>query len=62
MAQADRTNGLLEAVLPDTLKFTAQLYAVYPSRKHVSAKVRTFIDFLVQWVSNRKGDQDDLAV
>jgi DNA-binding transcriptional LysR family regulator len=23
------------------------VYAVYPSRKHLSAKVRTFVDFLV---------------
>jgi len=23
------------------------IYAVYPSRKHLSAKVRTFVDFLV---------------
>jgi len=24
------------------------IYAVYPSRKHLSAKVRLFVDFLVE--------------
>jgi DNA-binding transcriptional LysR family regulator len=33
-------------VLPETLKFSTTLHAVYPSRKYLSAKVRTFIDFL----------------
>jgi DNA-binding transcriptional LysR family regulator len=35
---------LLEAFLPPPLP----IYAVYPSRKHLSAKVRVFIDFLVE--------------
>ncbi|MBM7049265.1 LysR family transcriptional regulator [Rhizobium lusitanum] len=46
MAQADIAEGRLEMVLPDALNFTATLHAVYPSRKYLSAKVRTFIDFL----------------
>ena len=31
---------------PDLLPFEGQLFAVYPSRKYLSAKVRTFIDFI----------------
>jgi DNA-binding transcriptional LysR family regulator len=46
MIQPDIAEGRLEMVLPDTLNFSATLYAVYPSRKYLSAKVRTFIDFL----------------
>jgi DNA-binding transcriptional LysR family regulator len=33
-------------VLPKQLTFEGRLFAVYPSRKYLSAKVRTFIDFL----------------
>jgi DNA-binding transcriptional LysR family regulator len=46
MTQADIAEGRLELVLPDVLQFSATLHAVYPSRKYLSAKVRTFIDFL----------------
>jgi DNA-binding transcriptional LysR family regulator len=46
MIQADIAEGRLELVLPDKVSFSATLYAVYPSRKYLSAKVRTFIDFL----------------
>lgn len=46
MIQPDTAEGRLEMVLPETLKFSTTLYAVYPSRKYLSAKVRTFIDFL----------------
>lgn len=46
MIQPDIAEGRLERVLPNTLSFSSTLYAVYPSRKYLSAKVRTFIDFL----------------
>jgi DNA-binding transcriptional LysR family regulator len=46
MIEPDIAEGRLEIVLPGTLHFSATLYAVYPSRKYLSAKVRTFIDFL----------------
>ncbi len=46
MVQPDVAEGRLEMVLPDILNFSTPLYAVYPSRKYLSAKVRTFIDFL----------------
>ena len=46
MANADLAAGRLEAVLPEVVGFSNTLHAVYPSRKYLSAKVRTFIDFL----------------
>lgn len=39
--------GKLVRVLPDWQSAELGVYAVYPSRKHLSAKVRTFVDFLV---------------
>ncbi|WP_257168925.1 LysR family transcriptional regulator [Bradyrhizobium sp. SRS-191] len=42
----DLAAGRLEPVLPELLTIKAPLMAVYPSRKYLSAKVRTFIDFI----------------
>ena len=39
--------GRLEHVLPDLAKPTAPLFAVYPDRSYLPAKVRSFLDFLV---------------
>ena len=40
--------GRLVRVLPEWQSAELGVYAVYPSRKHLSAKVRTFVDFVVQ--------------
>ena len=50
MCAADIEAGRLEAVLPEAVNFTIRLYAVYPDRKYLSAKVRAFIDF---WASRK---------
>lgn len=55
MVEADLAAGRLEAVLPERVKFTTTLHAVYASRKYLSAKVRTFIDFLASRVSTPTG-------
>ena len=39
--------GRLEHVLPDLVQPTAPLFAVYPDRSYLPAKVRSFLDFLV---------------
>jgi len=39
--------GRLVPLLQDYVPAPAPIYAVYPSRKHLSAKVRLFVDFLV---------------
>lgn len=40
-------SGRLRAVLPDYTLPTADLYAVYPARRNQPARVRAFIDFLL---------------
>lgn len=40
--------GALERVLPEWRLFEARLYAAMPTRKHVPARTRAFVDFLVQ--------------
>jgi DNA-binding transcriptional LysR family regulator len=42
----DIAAGRLEHVMPGQVIFEGKLFAVYPSRKYLSAKVRTFIDFV----------------
>ncbi len=40
--------GVLERVLPQWKLFSATLYAAMPTRKHVPARTRVFVDFLAQ--------------
>ena len=42
----DIAAGRLERILAGEAIFEGRLFAVYPSRKYLSAKVRTFIDFI----------------
>jgi DNA-binding transcriptional LysR family regulator len=42
----DLRSGRLEAVLAKSLRADTQIHAVYPHRKHLSAKVRQFVDHL----------------
>ena len=44
----DLAAGRLVQLLPEWQSAELGVYAVYPSRKHLSAKVRTFVDFLAQ--------------
>lgn len=41
--------GRLVRVLAEYVAPTTNIYAVYPSRRHLSAKVRAFVDFLAEW-------------
>jgi DNA-binding transcriptional LysR family regulator len=52
---ADLCNGKLQQVLTDYCPPEISIYAVFPSRRYLSAKVRTFIDFL----SDYFGDKPD---
>jgi len=47
----DLQDGALERVLPDYGSTEGGFYAVYPSRHHLSPKVRVFVDFLVEQVA-----------
>jgi DNA-binding transcriptional LysR family regulator len=44
----DLAAGRLEHVLPEKLFFAGKLLAVYPSRKYLSVKVRSFLDFIAR--------------
>jgi len=46
MVGQDLRKGRLQAVLKDYIPSPLEIHAVYPHRKHLSAKVRTFVDFL----------------
>jgi len=43
----DIAQGRLEHLMSEQVVFVGKLFAVYPSRKYLSAKVRTFLDFLI---------------
>jgi DNA-binding transcriptional LysR family regulator len=43
----DLRAGRLVQVLPAYASPELGIYAIYPSRRHLSAKVRTFVDFLI---------------
>ena len=47
IVEEDLQAGRLVQVLTEYTSNEFGVYAVYPSRKHLSAKVRTFVDFLV---------------
>ncbi|CAB3918103.1 LysR family transcriptional regulator [Achromobacter anxifer] len=46
--QQDLDSGALQAVLEDWTPDETFIYAVYPSRRHMVAKVRAFVDFLLE--------------
>jgi DNA-binding transcriptional LysR family regulator len=48
IVEEDVRAGLLERVLQDYTSEELGIHAVYPSRRHLSAKVRTFVDFLFE--------------
>ena len=49
----DLAAGRLAAALSENWPRPVGIYAVYPHRRHLSAKVRSFVDFLADWL---KGD------
>lgn len=46
-------SGRLVPILKNWLPAPSSIYAVYPSRRHLSAKVRTFVDFLAEYFANK---------
>lgn len=54
----DLASGRLQQVLHTYCPADISIHAVYPSRRHLSAKVRTFVEFLVrQFGNDTDGDQ-----
>jgi DNA-binding transcriptional LysR family regulator len=48
IVEEDVKAGRLERVLEGYTSEELGIYAVYPSRRYLSAKVRTFVDFLIE--------------
>jgi DNA-binding transcriptional LysR family regulator len=46
--------GRVVKILPDYTTEYSTIYAVYPHRKHLSAKVRFFINFFEDWLKHRE--------
>lgn len=55
MVEDDIQSGRLEVVLPDYESGAAAIYVVYPHRRHLSAKIRAFVDFMADWFQ-KNGD------
>lgn len=55
MIAEDVEAGRLEIVLPQFEQQTAGIYVVYPHRRHLSAKIRSFVDFMVDWFDKNGG-------
>ncbi len=49
MVMDDLQAGRLQRVLPEFSPIGVDIYAVFPSRKNLPVRVRTFLDFLTQW-------------
>jgi DNA-binding transcriptional LysR family regulator len=49
-------SGRLRQVLADWALPAADIYLVYPSKAHLSAKTRALVDFLCSWFRDRLGD------
>jgi DNA-binding transcriptional LysR family regulator len=52
--------GRLVVLLQDFELTGLTVNAVYPHRRHLSAKVRVFVDFLVGWFERRKRREPSL--
>ncbi|WP_248322059.1 LysR family transcriptional regulator [Caballeronia sp. Sq4a] len=53
IVEAELASGALVRVLPSYAAFAPAVYAVYTSRKYMTTKVRTFIDFLSGALADR---------
>lgn len=47
--EKELAEGQLVALMPERLELGSGIYAVYPHRRHVPAKVRVFVDFMAKW-------------
>jgi DNA-binding transcriptional LysR family regulator len=55
-------SGRLRVLLEDYMAPPADIFAVYPERHHLSAKVRAFTDFLVASFGKKSAGADEKAV
>lgn len=52
IAESELKSGRLVSVLDEFLPNNGGIFAVYPHRRYLPAKVRVLVDFLVQWFRN----------
>lgn len=53
IAAPEIESGRLVSVLDDRILSGAGIFAVYPHRRYLPAKVRVFVDYLAQWFKTR---------
>ncbi|RVC72651.1 LysR family transcriptional regulator, partial [Mesorhizobium sp. M2A.F.Ca.ET.046.02.1.1] len=53
IAAPDLASGKLVTALDDRILAGTGIFAVYPHRRYLPAKVRVFVDFLVHWFRTR---------
>ncbi|MBO0905619.1 LysR family transcriptional regulator [Jiella sonneratiae] len=61
VVREDLEAGRLVTVLDEYMSSEAGIYAVFPHRRHLPARVRVFVDFLAEWFkkcNRRSGDAD----
>ena len=54
IASPDLKSGQLVTALDDRILSGGGIFAVYPHRRYLPAKVRVFVDFLVHWFRTRE--------
>jgi len=57
IAEPDILSGRLVPVLDDWIPKGGGIFAVYPHRRYLPAKVRVLVDFLVQWFKKAESDR-----
>lgn len=58
LVSEDLEAGRLVSVLESFETTESGIYAVYPHRRHLSGKVRAFVDFLVEWFARGECDPE----
>lgn len=56
IAEPALASGNLVAILDDWLPPAGGIYAVYPHRRYLPAKIRVFVDYLAQWMKTNDAD------
>jgi len=56
IAQPALDSGQLVSVLDEWVPRGGGIFAVYPHRRYLPAKIRVFVDYLVQWFKQRDAD------
>ena len=53
--ESEISSGALISLLDDRFPEGGGIYAVYPHRRHIPAKVRVFVDFMARWFRSNGG-------